>query len=279
MTKYSLAQLTAVHASPPELIRIAEAAGYDYVGLRLLEVTGGDAWPLVSDPQLLRDTQAALSGTGVGVLDVELVRLTPEIHLPDLRPTLDVAAELGVHHILTQAHDPDWARLVHNFGSLCDLLASYSLVADVEFLTWTTMRGPKDVMRLLRATNRVNVGMTIDTLHFFRSDCTIAEVADIPSELLHFIQISDAPAAAPTSVDGLIYAARQDRLDPGAGELDLAGLLHQLPKDVAIAIEIPNSRLATRMSDEERARRALQATKSLVQQVDATRTAPEGSFS
>ena len=29
MTKYSLAQLTALRASPPELVRIAAAAGYD----------------------------------------------------------------------------------------------------------------------------------------------------------------------------------------------------------------------------------------------------------
>src|SRR5437764_884265 len=150
MTEYSLAQLTALRASPPELIRIAAAGGYDYVGLRLLEVTGGDAWPLVSDPQLLRETRSAMSETGVGVLDVELVRLTPEFNLEALRPTLDVAVQLEVRHILTQAHDDDWTRLVHNFGSLCDLLASYALSASVEFLTWTKMRGIADVLQLLR---------------------------------------------------------------------------------------------------------------------------------
>ena len=122
MTKYSLAQLTALRASPPELVRIAAAAGYDYVGLRLLEVTGGDAWPLATDPQLLRETRAAMQQTGVGVLDVELVRLTPDFDVAALRSTFEVAAELGVRHILSQAHDPDWGRLVHNFGTLCDVL-------------------------------------------------------------------------------------------------------------------------------------------------------------
>src|SRR5690242_11537290 len=111
MTKYSLAQLTVLHASPPELVRIAAAAGYDFVGLRLLEVTTGDSWPLVSDPLLLRQTRQALSSTGVGVLDIELVRLTPEFDAANLRPTLEVAAELGVRHVLTQAHDEHWARL------------------------------------------------------------------------------------------------------------------------------------------------------------------------
>lgn len=279
MTTYSLAQLTAVHASPPELIRIAAAAGYDHAGLRLLEVTGGDAWPLASDPRLLRETKTVMSETGVGILDVELVRLTPEFDLESLRPTMDVAAELGVRHILTQAHDTDWARLVHNFGSLCDLLASYSLTADVEFLTWTKMRDVENVIRLLGAANRQNVGIAIDSLHFYRSGCRPESLRDVPKHLFHFIQISDAPAVGPTSVEGLIFAARENRFDPGAGELDLRGLLLELPPDISIAVEIPNRRLAAWMSDEERAKSALEATRNLVQEVKSARLATEGKIS
>lgn len=272
MTKYSLAQLTVLHASPPELIRIAAAAGYDYVGLRLLEVTGGDSWPLVSDPNLLGETREAMASTGVAILDVELVRLTPDFDASSLKPTLDVAAELGARHILTQAHDSDWARLVHNFGSLCDALASYGMTADVEFLTWTDMRGVSETMALLRAANRPNAGITIDTLHFYRSGCSPEELSALAPELFHFIQISDAPAVGPTSTEGLIFAAREDRLNPGAGELDLAGVLRALPGDLAIAVEIPNSRLAATLSDEERARRALSATKDLVRKVKSERS-------
>lgn len=273
MTKYSLAQLTALRASPPELVRIAAAAGYDYVGLRLLEVTGGDAWPLATDPQLLRETRAAMQQTGVGVLDVELVRLTPDFDVAALRSTFEVAAELGVRHILSQAHDADWGRLVHNFGTLCDVLGAYSLTADVEFLTWTRMRGVEDVVELLRAANRGNAGLVVDTLHFYRSDCRLEDLRDLPPEWFHFIQISDAPAAGPDSVEGLIFAAREDRLEPGAGGLDLLGLLLELPSDIDIAIEIPNSRLAAETSDEERAARALQATRALVEKARSARIA------
>jgi sugar phosphate isomerase/epimerase len=271
MTEYSLAQLTVLGASPPELVRIAAAAGYDLVGLRLLEVTGGDSWPLVSDPILLRQTREALSSTGVGVLDVELVRITPEFDAANLRPTLEVAADLGVRHILTQAHDEDWARLVHNFGSLCDLLSSYGLTADVEFLTWTKMRGVNEAVGLLQAANRANAGLTVDTLHFYRSGCDIEDLRAVPPELFHFVQVSDAPAAGPSSFEGLILAAREDRLDPGTGELDLAAILRVLPEDVAIAVEIPNSRLARELTDEERARRALAATKAVVEKVKSER--------
>lgn len=272
MTKYSLAQLTAIRASPPQLIQIAAAAGYDFVGLRLLEVTGGDAWPLVSDRQLLRATREAMSSTGVGILDVELARLTPEFEPTALRPMLDVAGELGVRHMLTQAHDNNWARLVHNFGALCDLLSSYDITADVEFLTWTDLRGVTEANRLLQAANRTNVGITIDTLHFYRSGCRLEDLRDLPSRLFHFVQISDAPAAAPANIEGLIYAAREDRLEPGAGELDLAGILNALPANVTIAIEIPNTRMAAMMSDVERAKHALESTKRLVEQVNVGRS-------
>jgi len=268
-TKYSLAQLTVLEASPPELIRIAAAAGYDFVGLRLLEVTGGDAWPLATDAEMMRETKEALRSHNISVLDIELARLTPDVRVSDLRPTLDAAAEIGARHVMTQAHDTDWARLVHNFGNLCDLLKGYGLTADVEFLTWTRMRGVNEAAQLLRAANRTNVGITVDTLHFYRSGCTVEDLADMPPELFHFIQISDAPAAGPSSTEGLIFAAREDRLDPGAGGFDLAGLLQALPENITIAVEIPNSRMAKKLADEERARRSLQATRNLVERVRA----------
>lgn len=270
MTKYSLAQLTVLKASPPELIRLAGEAGYDYVGLRLLEVTGGDAWPLASDPVLMRKTKDAISAHGVGVLDVELVRLTPDVEVDGLRATFDTAAELGAKHVLTQAHDTDWSRLVENFGRLSDLLAGYPMTADVEFLTWTAMSGVNEVARLLKAVSRPNVGITIDTLHFFRSGCEIADIRELPPHLFHFVQIADAPAAGPADVEGLIFAARENRLEPGAGELDLKGVLRALPQEVAIAIEIPNTKLAARFSTGERVRRALEGAKAVVAEAHAT---------
>lgn len=270
MTLYSLAQLTVLEASPPELIRLASNAGYNCVGLRLLEVTGGDAWPLASDKELRQSTKQSLSDYGVEVLDVELVRLTPEVDVAALLPTVEVAADLGAKHMLTQAHDNDWNRLCDNFHRLCELLADYRLTADVEFLTWTEMRGVNDVLRLLDAVGRPNVGITVDTLHFYRSGCSLHDLDSVPQEMLHFAQFSDAPAVPPSSKEGLIKAAREERLNPGAGELDLRGLIKALPKDIAIAVEIPNTCLAARMPVERRIREALEATKMVVESVKKT---------
>ena len=82
-----------------------------------------------------------MDASGVGVLDVELVRLQPETSVTQFVPMLETAAALGARHVLTQAHDPDWDRLTANFAAFCDLAASYGMTVDVEFLTWTEMRG------------------------------------------------------------------------------------------------------------------------------------------
>ena len=49
----------------------------------------------MDDPALMRATKAAMADTGVGVLDIELVRLTPEIDVAGLERFLAAGAELG----------------------------------------------------------------------------------------------------------------------------------------------------------------------------------------
>jgi sugar phosphate isomerase/epimerase len=250
----SLAHLTMIHMSPPNLVAVAGRCGYRYVGLRLTEVTGGDAWPLLSDRALL---------------DVELVRLRPDTRVGDFVSMLEVAAELGARHVLTQAHDPEWPRLLDNFGAFCDLAADYGMTADLEFLTWTKMRGVREAKALIGAVDRPNAGLMIDTLHFYRSECRLEELDSIPASWFHYMQIADADGEIPTTVEGLIYTAREDRLTPGQGDLDLRAIVERLPPGLPCAVEIPNSRLAGFMSNDDRARAAFEATCGLFEAAPA----------
>jgi sugar phosphate isomerase/epimerase len=270
----SLAHLTMIHVSPPKLAAIAGRCGYRYVGLRLTEVTGGDAWPILTDAALLKQTCAELAASGVGVLDVELVRLRPETKVGDYIPMLETAALLGARHVLTQAHDEEWERLLDNFRAFCDLAADYGMTADLEFLTWTKMRGVTEASALLKAANRVNAGLMIDTLHFSRSGCLPEDLEDLPRRWFNYLQISDADGAIPTTTEGLIYTAREDRLLPGRGDLDLEAIVGHIPADLPVAVEIPNSRLAGHMSNDERAKAAYDATSALLENVWALLPAP-----
>ena len=269
--KLSLAHLTVIQASPPELVRIAASAGYDCVGLRLLEVTPGDAWPILREPTLLRETKTSLADHGLDVLDVELVRLLPETAVESFEAMLEVAAELGARHVLAQGHDPDWARLVDNFSAFCGLAETYGMTADVEFLTWTGMKSASQAWSLIRDAGHANAGVMIDTLHFSRSGCSLTELDEIPAERFHFVQVSDAAGPVPETTERLIFTAREDRLNPGDGDLDLAAILSRLPENIPVSVEIPNSSLAKVMPAIERVGAARVATLDLLSEVERER--------
>jgi sugar phosphate isomerase/epimerase len=218
---------------------------------------------------LLAETKKALADHDVAVLDVELARLTPDVKVAEFEPLLAAAAELGAKHVLAQGHDEEWGRQVDNFGALADLAAAYDLTVNVEFLTWTRMRGIAEVLALLEAAGRANVGVAIDTLHFCRSGVELDQIDAIPRSQFHFIQLADAAPEVPLSVEGLIHTAREDRLFPGDGGLPLLPIVARLPHDTVIAVEIPNSQLASQMPDATRVRRALEKSKELIRRAEA----------
>src|SRR3954447_8309453 len=105
-TAFSLAHLTVLHLPPPEVVRVAARTGYRTVGLRLLRTSDTTpGYPLMDHPALMRATKAAMGDTGIGVLDIELVRLTSEVDVAGLEPFLAAGAELSARYVLTAAYD------------------------------------------------------------------------------------------------------------------------------------------------------------------------------
>jgi sugar phosphate isomerase/epimerase len=262
---YALAQLTALPLSPPALISVAARTGYALVGLRMTEVTpGGHHWPLHADRALMRETLAAIKDTGVGVLDVELLRLSPGVDVAAFEPVVAATAELGARHLLTQGADPDRSRVIDAFGRLCDLAAGYGLTADIEFPTWIEVGGLAAAAELVRGAGRANGGVLIDTLHLQRSGGTAADIAALPPSWFRYVQFCDALAAIPRTLEGLLHTAREARLAPGEGELDLAGVLRALPPGIPLSLEVPNAAEVAAVGWERHALRVRQATDRLL---------------
>jgi hypothetical protein len=55
----------------------------------------------MDDPAGVRETKAAIAETGVSVLDIEFVRITPEIDVEALEPFVAAGAELGAKYVIT----------------------------------------------------------------------------------------------------------------------------------------------------------------------------------
>lgn len=264
--RYSLAYLTAAPLLPPDAVSLAARLGYHHVGFRVLPVApGADYAPLAENPALLRETRARMADTGVSVFDLEIVRLLPDFSLEAVRPLLETGAKLGARAVLVGGDDPDFGRLVANFVAFAEAAADHGLTADLEFMPWTTTPDAATARRVIEAARVGNGRILVDAIHVARSGTTIADLAALEPGWLSYAQICDAPARHPGSVEGLLHAARQERLLPGEGELPLTDMFNALPADLPISIEIPHKRLKAALGVEEWARRALDTTRRLLE--------------
>src|SRR6516225_4980394 len=159
----SLSALTVLELSPPQMVRCAADAGYDYVGLRLLPATDHEVrHEIVGDTALKRETLAVLKGTGMRVLDVEILRLKPDTDVTSCEPMLETAAELGARYVLVAGNDPDEARTVDRLGQLCDIAAPLGLTPSLEPMPWTDVKNITQGARIVKASGRRNTGLIID---------------------------------------------------------------------------------------------------------------------
>ncbi len=261
----SLGALTVMELAPDRMVACAAEAGYDCVGLRLLPATTTEpSWPSVGDTPLVGEIERRLAGTGVRMLDVEIFRLLPETNVEDFVPALETGARLGATQALVGAYDPDLQRLADRFAELCDLGAPLGLSMNVEPMPWTEVKNLAQGVRLLDVANRHNAGLLIDPIHFDRAGDVPASIASIPRARLRYLQICDAPAERPTDRDTLIFHARNERLMPGDGSLDLVGILRAMPHDIPIAVEVPMKALAQTVGAVERAKRIRLKTEALI---------------
>ncbi|MGO4570823.1 sugar phosphate isomerase/epimerase family protein [Microvirga sp. 2TAF3] len=257
---FSLAHLTVLSLPPPGMVRVAARTGYRFVGLRLIAVNAeSPGYPLMADKTMMRETKAAMADTGVGVLDIEFIKITPDIDVAALEPFMAAGAELGARHVITAPYDPDLGRLAERFGAIADLAGRYGLSAILEFFPWTVVPNLNKATWIVDAAGRENTGILVDALHFDRSDSTFEELARIPAARLPFVHLCDAPAEQPTTTEGLIYTARSERLLPGEGGIDLGGILRHLPSEIPVALEVPMEELTRDVGPEEVARRARDA--------------------
>lgn len=259
--KFSLAHLTLLHCTPPELIDIAVATGYDFVSLRMTPVTPGErSFPLFADKQMLRCTKERLTAAGLEVLDVELARFDPATEPESFIPFLEAAAELGARSVITQLPDTERLRARDRFARFCDLALPFGLTVDLEFPSWTETANLSSALAIVKEVERSNAGILMDTLHFARSDSSLAELRAVPRTWFHFIHLCDAPGEIPHSQEGLIHTARAARDFPGEGGINLREILSAMPT-VPYSLEIPNDRLRKALGDTEYVRRALVAAK------------------
>jgi sugar phosphate isomerase/epimerase len=266
MRTYSLAYLTAAQTSVPDMVAMAGELGYGFVGLRLQpNAPGAPFQELIGNAALMRETLARMADTDVGVFDLEIIRIGEVFDAKVHVPLLEAGSQLKARAVLVAADDANEARLAEHFAQLCELMQPYGLSANLEFMPWTGVKDARAALRVVALAGQPsNAGILVDALHYGRSTTTLQDIADIPRACLFYAQICDAQAGTHFTTEELIHTARQARLLPGLGTIDLQALFAQLPADLPVSVEVPDLVQAAQMGDRAWAKLALEAAQKVL---------------
>jgi sugar phosphate isomerase/epimerase len=258
----SLAHATLLDLPPAALVRAAHAAGFQAVGLRLIPIglPGEPRYAVADDPNSARDIRRALDETGIQFLDVEVVHVRDDVRPLSYARALEGAAALGARFAIVNVYTDDASHAADDLGHLCDLAKPLGVTMLLEPVSFSDVRSVAQAVALVRDCGQTNAGVLIDTLHHHSSGdapATLDALAGLHAPIVH---ICDAAAHVPSEPDARRRLARTDRLLPGEGGIDLAGILPRLPRASVYAVEAPNPTRAAALGPAAYARLAFQNT-------------------
>jgi sugar phosphate isomerase/epimerase len=208
-----------------ETARIAAEEGFPSVGLWTYAVQqyGPDAARrLLDDVGLtVRAVEGALHwGSG------------PEGAQADADQHLDVASTLGADILLVAHLGPidSFSRTVDGFATLCERARDHDVDVCIEWVPWFGIPDLATAWRVVQASGAPNGGLCLDWLHWQLQPGgpDYEQLAAIPAARIHYVQVCDAPATAPTSPEGYMEMAMSARPLPGQGVVDIPPLLTAL---------------------------------------------------
>ena len=220
MTKISMNVTTTFYGNVVNDIAVAKAAGYSGIELqspklyRYLDAgyTAESLLPLLE----------GLTVTGLGaVLDMERRGDGREQFLAEVTRMADVATVVGAPIVQLCTGPVDWevvkdfragrladgdvryrgtlglaeedaiGVLVANVRDAADIAADHGLDLYLEPLAWSNINRHRQTLQIIERAGRDNVGLALDTWHYWTVGDTLEEVAATPKELIRAVHISD----------------------------------------------------------------------------------------
>lgn len=261
---YSLVHLTDIQCAPPEFIRVAKRAGYDAVSLRTIPMNlpGETPWDIAKDKQLFRETKKALDETGIIFNDTENAVIRDGLDVKEYEPALEAAAELGVKFLLSGIWSTEYNYVVEKYGELCDLAKQYDMRVSIEPVTWSCLPDIATAVKMIRESQRENVGLVVDVLHYYRSRNPEDALDGLPREWFNYAHLCDQ-IGIPDNNDQMLHDGRCERLYPGEGEIPIKQIIDKIPW-VVRGVEVPHHERMSKIGFEELARQGLIAAKKVM---------------
>lgn len=265
--RLSLAPLSLPDLAPDAFIRTAAQAGYSRVCLR---VFGGDAArprllspALVEGPAMAAELGRIASGEGVAITEIEVLMIGRNSDVAACEPMLAAAATIGAGLLTVCVVDEDSGRAAERLGALARLAAAHRIGIGLEFAPSTQLRSLGEAIGLLAKIGDSNISVVVDALHLTRSGACAVDIAASRAAPLRLLQLCDAPIAMPADPADRLREAREARLVPGEGEIDLMALIRAMPEDCAFSVEVPDARRVARLGATGHARGLREAAERL----------------
>jgi sugar phosphate isomerase/epimerase len=262
----SLPHPTLNDLHPPDFIRIAKRTGYDALNLRIIPFRpDGPQASIFNDRALFRATREALWDTALPVLDIEVIRIEAGMRIADFRPFFDAGAQLGATYAVAIGIDAGETFVTEQLAALAAEAQPFGIRMVIEFMARGGIKTLEATQRIVTGTGRDDVGILVDSLHFYRSGATLAQLADVDPRRLPYMQINDVynfeqlrDAPEPENV-------LWKKVLPGDGDLRLRELLQTLPAGIPIAVEAPGPANMSLAGAEAYARRAFIQTRAILE--------------
>lgn len=269
--KFSLAYLTLPGVDPVEQIKIAKECGYDYVSLRTIpmHLPGEPEFLLHKDQDLFEATKKALAEYDMKLMDIELARVRPDLDINEYEPAFEAAAKLGATDVLGSVWTRDKAYYTEQVGRIAEMAKKYGLKYNVEFLPWAGVRNLQEAITLVDKVGADNLYIMLDTLHAGRAGVHAEELARTDPKYFNFIHLCDGPAGPDGDPvldnikdDLMLFTAREGRMYPGEGAMDIVGMIKNMP-EIPLSIELPNLKRIEELGRLGHAKRCLDTAKEL----------------
>ncbi|MGW9405219.1 sugar phosphate isomerase/epimerase family protein [Arthrobacter sp. NPDC055585] len=256
-----LAQLSLLRTEPPRLVRIAAAAGFDFVGARVRQVTPAERpYDLAPGSPMFRETMLAVEETGVGIRDIEFLLLDGSDQRSAWLQMMEAGKALGASSLTVAASLADHGKLAGILTQMAQDGEDFGIVPTLEVISYQSVNSLPVAAELARNSG---CGVVADTLHLSRVGTTDEELHEY-GRLIPLLQLCDGPADAPADRDGLVHESRSERQVPGEGGFRLAEMIAALPEGTPVSVETPSDSALARLGEQAWANHLKQAADSVI---------------